>query len=94
MHGGKRRGRIAGQVVEQQQELVAAVAADGHVHADVVPEPGGDQPEQLIARRMPERRVDAAHSIDVDEHERAARRLPTTAGDGRLDAVGHRDAVW
>jgi hypothetical protein len=29
-----------------------------------------------------------------EDKRRTARRLPSTAGDGRLDAVGHRDAVW
>ena len=53
---------------QHHDELVAAHAADGVHHAQLLDQPLGDFLEHQVARRVAERVVDVLEAVQVDEH--------------------------
>ena len=62
-------GRVVrlADVVEQDGELVAALAGEGIALAQARLEPGGHLHEQIVAGRVPEAVVDGLESIEIEE---------------------------
>ena len=89
-HGPRRRLRGAG---EDQHELVAAVAREVVVLADLRAQRVRDAPQQRVAGGMAVLVVDALEVVEVDQH--AAQRLAVAgrAGDLLADADLHRAVV-
>jgi len=86
----------AGQVVEEDRELVAAEAGDGVVRAQLVGQAGADRRQQQVAGLVPVRVVDLLEAVEVEEQdgERArARAQAAGAAQGMGDAVGEQRAV-
>ena len=67
--GGRDRVAFAGDVVQQQAELVAAEARDRVGRPDGLAESRRDARQQLVAGVVPERVVDLLEVIEVDEQD-------------------------
>ena len=78
---------------EQQHELVAAVAGDLVVRAQLALQHAGDAAQQLVAGGVAARVVDALEVVEVEDH--GAERVPVAAraGDLLADAQLHRAVV-
>ena len=72
------------EVVEQHEELVAAVAGEQPARLLDAAEPRGDPPQQPVARHVAERVVDELEVVEVDEQQRD--------GALALARAGHRGA--
>ena len=91
LHAVRDPDRLAVDLVgdDEDPELVASEAGDDVVGTYGVPEPLGDQPEQLVTDRVTWRVVDALESVEVEEQHgngahRAARRTGVSACSTRL----------
>ena len=83
-----------GGVFEEDGELVAAEPSGGVAGAEAGTQPIGHDPEQLVARRVPEAVVHELEVVEVDErHGRGRRVLPSHAIEGVLDTVGEQRSV-
>ena len=69
------------EVVEQHQELVAAVAREHAARLLDAAEPRRDPAQQPVAGRVPERVVDQLEVVEVDEQQRHRAVAPARAGD-------------
>ena len=83
--GTLRAHRVVRKVVDEQQELVAAVTADINMGLAERPQPARHEPEQFIAGRVPERVVDPLERVDIDHHKRRAAGLAPAPRYGRLN---------
>ena len=90
--GDGRRDRLVG-AGKQEHELVAAVAGDLVVRAQLALQRAGDLAQQLVAGRVALGVVDALEVVEVQDH--GAERMPVTAraGDLLADAQLHRAVV-
>ncbi len=75
-------GRSGLEVVEQHEELVAAVAGEHPPRLLDAPEPGGDPAQQPVARHVPERVVDELEVVEIDEQQRDGVLALARAGHG------------
>ena len=86
------RGLLVG-AGEQQHELVAAVAGDLVVRAQLALQRLGDPPQQLVAGGVPARVVDALEVVEVEDHRAERRLVAPRAGDLLADPDLHRAVV-
>ena len=92
------RGIRIGDVAQDHRELIAAQARNGVAVLDRRAQPLRDDGQQLVARGVPDRVVDALEMIQIDVQQRAAAqtrracwRAPARAGRGT--AGGSASAV-
>ena len=85
---------LAGDLLQQQPELVAAEAGDRVGRADRFAQACGDADQQVVAGLVAERVVDLLEVVDVDEQDRGERAgVPADALERLLEAVGEQHAV-
>ena len=92
----RRRGDrllVAREVLDHEQELVAAVAAREDVRLEQVAQAGRGVDEHLVAVRVAERVVDELDAVDVAEQQRDRGALTLGALERGDDAVLHRGPV-
>ena len=86
-------GRVALEVGEQDQELVAALACDDVRLSDRGAQPRPDGLQQLVAGRMPEAVVDQLEVVEVDEQNGCAFARSTCARECRVQMLEKRSSV-
>jgi hypothetical protein len=80
-------------VLEQHRELVDADARHGVGAARRVAQARGEGDDEVVARRLAERLVDAAEAVEVDEQQHHVPGLPLGARERVPQAVGEERAV-
>src|SRR5581483_9937339 len=73
--------------LEQDDELVAAESRDRVLRPDSRGQAHGDDRQQLVADRVPERVVDALEAVEVEEQYPRRSPGPTRPGEAALDPV-------
>src|SRR4051794_20618174 len=84
---------LAGDVLAQDGELVAAQARHGVPRAQDALQPAGDGAQQLVARGVAEGVVDGLEAIEVEEEDRDAARVAAEARHRLPEAVEEELAV-
>jgi hypothetical protein len=85
--------RLLLEAVEEDDELVAALARDGVLQADALGEAPRHLPQQLVADVVAERVVDVLEVVEVDEEHRDLALGALRVGDGMREAVLQQRAV-
>ena len=92
-HEGGLLGRVALEVGEEDQELVAALACDNVRLSDRGAQPRPDCLQQLVAGRMPEAVVDQLEVVEVDEQNGCALARSTGPRESRVQMLEKRGSV-
>src|SRR5262249_6022645 len=83
----------AGDVLDQQRELISSEPCDGVGLPDAAAEPPSDYPEQLVSLRMPEAIVYDFESVEIDEQHSDTASCPIGARKGVPQPVHEEQAV-
>ena len=88
-----RRGRVVGQVAEQDEELVAALAGQDVGVTQDAAQPCRDAGQQPVAGGVPQAVVDLFEVVEVDEHEGRGAAGAPGAGQRQVHLLLNEDPV-